>query len=90
MNTGRSVFQRRSDQSSVTVSFATTFRDFNKAIPPGGREEFNYCGCGWPHHMLIPRGTPEGMEAELLIMVSNYAEDRVCFYFTLHSEPYKP
>lgn len=28
-------------------------------------------------HMLIPKGLPEGLRAELFIMVSNYEDDRV-------------
>jgi tyrosinase len=32
----------------------------------------NYiCGCGWPDHMLIPKGTSEGFRMELFVMISD-------------------
>jgi tyrosinase len=37
----------------------------------------NYQGCGWPQHMLIPKGTAQGLQAELFIMISDYELDRV-------------
>ena len=36
-----------------------------------------YCGCGWPHHLLIPKGIPEGMIYDIFIMVTNGEEDAV-------------
>lgn len=51
--------------------------DLNR--PQGGEElaQFNFCGCGWPQHMLIPKGTPEGMQAQLFVMISNYDDDKI-------------
>jgi hypothetical protein len=37
----------------------------------------NYCNCGWPFHLLVPRGTPEGMPFRLLVMLTDWNEDRV-------------
>ena len=38
----------------------------------------NYCGCGWPHHFLVPRGTEgSGMAFVLFVMATNWKEDRV-------------
>lgn len=38
-------------------------------------------GCGWPEHMLVPRGAPEsdngGLACQLFVMVSNYDDDVV-------------
>lgn len=36
-----------------------------------------YCGCGWPLHLLIPKGTVDGIEYDLFAMVTNYTEDQV-------------
>ena len=46
--------------------------------PPGGQivrpinaddtnpdPETNYCGCGWPYNLLIPRGSRKGMAFEM-------------------------
>jgi tyrosinase len=30
-----------------------------------------------PHHLLIPRGTEQGQDAELFVMISNFHEDQV-------------
>lgn len=37
---------------------------------------FNTCDVPL-QHMLIPKGLPEGLRAELFVMVTNYDEDRV-------------
>ncbi|XP_046384944.1 phenoloxidase 2-like [Ischnura elegans] len=71
---------RESSQSSITIPFESTFRDLESSRPStGGQalEAFNYCGCGWPQHMLIPRGSPEGFPCQLFVMVSDIKDDRV-------------
>ena len=37
----------------------------------------NYCNCGWPFHLLVPRGTPEGMPFRLFVMLTDWNADRV-------------
>ncbi|XP_055374570.1 phenoloxidase 2-like [Condylostylus longicornis] len=77
---GQNTIRRRSDESSVTIPFERTFRNLDANRPAEGTPdelEFNFCGCGWPDHMLIPRGRPEGLRCELFVMVSNYDDDRV-------------
>lgn len=29
------------------------------------------CNCGWPYHLLIPKGTEEGMNFRLMVMVTD-------------------
>ncbi|XP_068086719.1 phenoloxidase 1 [Anabrus simplex] len=79
LRSGRNVIERQSNQSSVTIPYERTFRDLDTNRPAGGAalEQFNYCGCGWPQHMLIPKGTPEGLPAVLFVIVSDYTGDRV-------------
>lgn len=36
-----------------------------------------YCECGWPYHLLVPRGTVEGMNFVLLAMATDWNLDRV-------------
>lgn len=79
MNTIR----RRSDESSVTIPFERTFRNLDLNRPATGTTEeleFNFCGCGWPQHMLIPKGTSEGLPCQLFVMVSDYERDHVSVY----------
>lgn len=45
------------------------------AIPDPAEE--SYCNCGWPYHMLLPRGTSSGMDFRLLVMVTDWQIDRV-------------
>lgn len=46
------------------------------ATPEEG-DEFSYCTCGWPYHMLLPRGTEQGMPFLLLVHVTDWNIDRV-------------
>lgn len=39
--------------------------------------QFNFCGCGWPQHMLIPKGAPEGVACQLFVMISDYKDDKI-------------
>lgn len=80
VNTGDNTIVRRSDESSITIPFERTFRRIGKTDRPAdaaGNAQFNYCGCGWPQHMLVPKGTAEGMRFDLFAMISNYADDLV-------------
>jgi hypothetical protein len=37
----------------------------------------NYCDCGWPYNLLLPRGTREGMRFRLLVMLTDWEIDHV-------------
>lgn len=80
MNAGENTITRSSTDSSVTIPFEQTFRD----LSPQGSDprrtslaEFNFCGCGWPQHMLVPKGTEAGAAYQLFVMLSNYDLDSV-------------
>jgi len=36
-----------------------------------------YCRCGWPYHLLLPRGTPAGMPFRVLAMLTDWELDKV-------------
>lgn len=91
---GENVIRRKSTESAVTIPYEQTFRNIDKDRPGNERQEqqerpvvtreshdYDFCGCGWPHHMLIPMGCPEsdngGFACQLFAMVSNYDDDRV-------------
>ncbi|XP_063833191.1 phenoloxidase subunit 2-like [Ostrinia nubilalis] len=77
---GNNQIIRQSTESSVTIPFEQTFRDLSRTgTDPGDPNnlEFNYCGCGWPQHMLLPKGTAAGAKYVLFVMLSNYEGDRV-------------
>lgn len=80
MNPGDNRIRRRSTESSLTVPFERTFRDIDTNRPADGTqdlEQFNFCGCGWPQHLLIPKGTTQGYPCDLFVMISNFADDRI-------------
>ena len=73
MKRGQNIITRAHHESTVTIPFEKTFRK----IQAGGSAPFNFCGCGWPDHMLIPKGTTEGFASQLFVMISNYEDDKV-------------
>ncbi|XP_013143797.1 PREDICTED: phenoloxidase subunit 1-like [Papilio polytes] len=80
LNAGTNTIRRRSVESSVTIPYERTFRD--QSARPGSAgsaqaAQFDFCGCGWPHHMLIPKGTPQGYPVVLFAMVTNWDEDKI-------------
>lgn len=94
MHPGENVIKRKSTESAVTIPYSQTFRNIDKERPeqqtgPGGQLQevtpesyaYDFCGCGWPQHMLIPIGAPEsdngGFACQLFAMVSNYDDDVV-------------
>lgn len=73
------VIERQSSASNITIPFERTFRDL-EADPKGTDEErknSSFCGCGWPEHMLIPKGDAGGFQCELFAMISNAKDDVV-------------
>lgn len=77
---GANDFTRRSDQSSVTIPYERSFRRIGSQFQPTNAEDlaqFQFCGCGWPSHMLVPKGSPEGARFDVFVMISNYADDHV-------------
>lgn len=74
---------RRSDESSVTTPFENMFQP-DKLRERADAKTALFCSCGWPEHMLIPRGTEIGKSFTLFAIVSNLDEDEVCkFSFKL-------
>ncbi|CAK1590052.1 unnamed protein product [Parnassius mnemosyne] len=77
---GMNTVTRSSMDSSVTIPYERTFRNqANRPGDPGSAEAaaFDFCGCGWPHHMLLPKGTTTGYPIVLFAMVSNWADDSI-------------
>lgn len=76
---GQNVINQASTESSLTIPFERTFRNVDLNRPSGGAalDQFNFCGCGWPQHLLVPKGTPEGYPCVMFVMISNIADDRV-------------
>ncbi|XP_061391535.1 phenoloxidase 2-like [Musca vetustissima] len=77
---GKNTIRRRSDESSVTIPFERSLRRVGPSAQPteaNALAAFQFCGCGWPDHLLLPKGRPEGMTFDLFVMISDYANDAV-------------
>lgn len=78
MNPGTNTITRRSEDSSVTIPYQRTFRNIGQNPTEAmARSRFEFCGCGWPQHMLLPKGSAEGVVFDVFVMVSDYEQDRV-------------
>ena len=44
---------------------------------PASTPHAQYCRCGWPYHLLLPRGTVAGMPFRVLVMLTDWELDRV-------------
>lgn len=75
---GYNIITRKSLDSSVTIPYERTFRNLDSTELTGqSLFQFNFCGCGWPQHMLIPKGNVGGLPFDLFAMVSDYEVDKV-------------
>lgn len=80
LNPGDNTIRRRSDESSVTIPYERSFRRIGSQFQPTGQAElaqFQFCGCGWPQHMLLPKGTTSSSMFYLFAMISNYDDDAI-------------
>ncbi|XP_050333467.1 phenoloxidase 2-like [Bactrocera neohumeralis] len=71
---GENVIRRRSTESSLTIPVERTFRELEVTRVTN---ETMQNACGWPHHMLIPKGSTNGLQCELVVMVTNYDQESV-------------
>lgn len=80
VNPGQNNIRRRSTESTVTIPFERSFRRIGAKYTPtdsAALADFQICGCGWPQHMLLPKGSTEGTEYDLFVMITNYDDDTV-------------
>ena len=45
--------------------------------PPAMTPREQYCRCGWPYHLLVPRGTEDGMPFRLAAVVTDFELDNL-------------
>ncbi|EDV36953.2 uncharacterized protein Dana_GF13216 [Drosophila ananassae] len=77
---GVNTIRRQSTESSVAIPFERSFRPVGANYQPQAADElarFRFCGCGWPQHLLLPKGTTQGMVFDLFVMISDYSQDSV-------------
>lgn len=67
---------RQDNESSVIRRPALDPSDVQD-IEPGDNPDDAYCECGWPYHLLLPRGTASGMYFRLFALVTDGTLDVV-------------
>lgn len=67
----------RSSRLSSVVRKPAYHPSENRPVPPIGTPNDNYCDCGWPYNLLLPRGTEEGMDFKLFVMLTDWQIDSV-------------
>lgn len=80
MHPGENQIRQRSDDSSVTIPYERSFRRIGSEDQPRNAEnraQFQFCGCGWPNHMLLPKGTAAGAKFDIFVMISDKQQDVV-------------
>ncbi|XP_055605243.1 phenoloxidase 8-like [Uranotaenia lowii] len=76
LNPGVNNITRKSLDSSVTIPYERSFRNISQSTV-AGNDDFRFCNCGWPAHLLIPKGSPAGIGYIQCVMVSDYTKDVV-------------
>lgn len=58
-----------------------TWKGYNKASPDfeddSEVQQKYYCDCGWPYSLLLPRGKSDGQLFKLMVMITDWEQDRV-------------
>jgi hypothetical protein len=67
----------RQDSESSVIRRPVVDPSDVRDIEPSGDPEDGYCECGWPYHLLLPRGTAAGMYFRLFALVTDGDIDRV-------------
>ncbi len=67
----------RQDQESSVIRRPVMSPNEVRDLEPGDDPEDNYCECGWPYHLLVPRGTATGMYFRLFAMITDGEIDSV-------------
>nr|CAZ66717.1 hemocyanin subunit 5a [Pandinus imperator] len=73
---GKNIIKRHSKDSSVTITHIPTFAEL-EAGKGVSEDNSEFCSCGWPQHMLVPRGNERGMIFQLFVMLTDYTHDTV-------------
>lgn len=72
---GKNVIFRRSFDSNVVTPWNKHLKQYEN--PPKNPQSADYCGCGWPTHLYIPKGSHEGTHFDLFVMLTNFDDDYV-------------
>lgn len=70
---GLNTVRRKSIETALTIDFPQSLRELQLDT----ENTMPFCGCGWPHHLLIPKGKREGLSFDVFALITNSEEDYV-------------
>ncbi|ODM96378.1 Phenoloxidase subunit 1 [Orchesella cincta] len=76
LHPGENIITQKSENSSLTVPWGQTFREIERDTTNLTRTQA-MCSCGWPEHLLLPKGRADGMLFDLFVMLTNTQIDQV-------------
>ncbi|CAL8122997.1 unnamed protein product [Orchesella dallaii] len=76
LHPGENIITQKSENSTLTVPWGQTFREIERDTATLTRTQA-MCSCGWPDHLLLPRGKVDGMPFDLFVMLTNTQIDQV-------------
>jgi len=70
---GENQIVRNSTESTLTTvyTFLGALEEDYEVEMQADKNEKPSCGCGWPHHLLLPRGTTQGMHFDLFVIITD-------------------
>lgn len=72
LNLGDNVLERGSERSAVTTKRGRSLYELQEALASNQTRDWaHWEGCGWPDHLLVPRGTEEGLDFKLVVMLTD-------------------
>lgn len=72
---GENVIERDSIDSSVTIREQHTYQELLEGL--SNRQQSEYCSCGWPSDLLVPKGNEQGMQFRLFVMLTDAVHGQV-------------
>ncbi|XP_071956098.1 hemocyanin AA6 chain-like [Antedon mediterranea] len=76
---GTTTYTRFSHDSTLISQVASTFAKVEEAaqtgVPLDQCTSDQHCDCGWPANLLVPKGSFEGQEFDLFVMLTDFDED---------------
>jgi len=80
---GQNTIRRASSESTIVKKEVETFREMFQKVEQeiqNGQQDYNtktHSHCGWPLHLLLPKGTPQGEKYTLFVVITDYEQDKV-------------
>ncbi|XP_033106998.1 hemocyanin AA6 chain-like [Anneissia japonica] len=79
LSSSTKTYTRYSHSSNLISQVASTFAQVEAAVASGDPIDSctsdQHCDCGWPANLLVPKGSREGQEFDLFVILTDFSED---------------